>query len=122
VSKPVDHFTIGRHLDYGLFNITGPSGAGASSAMLVDDVRITISTTPVSTEMAKELEFVMIYPNPTAGIVNFNKLREEIRVFDVDGKKVAQKVRSSSVDLSGLPSGIYFIEADVERFKVALIP
>lgn len=60
------------------------------------------------------------YPNPTSGTIVFPGGEvEEIRIFNVTGKKLTSlKVLDDQADLSGLQKGIYFIKTNKSTFKV----
>lgn len=55
-----------------------------------------------------ESEFV-VYPNPTSGTVNIIGNFDLAQVYDVQGLKLTESV-DSSVDLSGLDSGVYYLK------------
>lgn len=51
---------------------------------------------------------ILMYPNPTNGIVYINK-NLNIQVYDVLGSMIINKKATSSIDLSILSDGLYFI-------------
>jgi hypothetical protein len=63
-------------------------------------------------------ENVLVYPNPTSGLLNVemrNSVQDyDIKLFAVDGKSIeidfSKKEQSIQMDLSGLKSGIYFLQ------------
>lgn len=64
---------------------------------------------------------LMVYPNPTAGLLTINNLdlknEGEIRVFDVCGKIVFNKKHNTSktsenIDITALEPGIYFLQME----------
>ncbi|MDQ6757568.1 MAG: T9SS type A sorting domain-containing protein [Bacteroidota bacterium] len=62
----------------------------------------------------------MVYPNPSSGIFNFKKnnsalILNNINVFDLQGKKIAEATNAGSINLSAFPSGIYFYSAQKEN-------
>jgi hypothetical protein len=61
------------------------------------------------------------FPNPSNGMVYFDKTHSEIMVRDISGKKVfhSQNI-SKSINLSQLQSGTYFIELDGKSLKLLL--
>jgi alpha-tubulin suppressor-like RCC1 family protein len=68
---------------------------------------------------------ILVYPNPTSGIVTIstNQTVASIDVFDVTGKLVHSqnniKQHNSSIDLSQLSNGIYFINVQTENGGVS---
>ena len=82
------------------------SGDGAALAQL------TISGV-VSTQNKDWQDQVNIYPNPTADIIYMDGLpeRTNYQLIDSNGSTIIQgKVNGSSIDLSNLSSGIYFLQ------------
>ena len=72
-----------------------------------------------------KLSTIYIYPNPTRGefrVSSFGFNTETIEIFDVMGRKVSSfefRVSSSetTIDVSHLPSGVYFIKIEGHAFK-----
>jgi hypothetical protein len=67
-----------------------------------------------------------IYPNPTYGIIQLiepDDKREQIQVFDVTGRAVFEKIldSQSSIDLSSLPKGVYFIVLRNRNYEKILL-
>ena len=65
---------------------------------------------------------VIVYPNPTSGIVfveisDMFVQKAEVRVFDMTGRQILQyndfKSNILSLDMSGFNSGIYYIHIDI---------
>jgi hypothetical protein len=63
-----------------------------------------------------EQSSLQLWPNPTSGQVVINaETATTIEVFDLQGRTVAKhqlKQASSTIDLSPLPDGLYFIKAE----------
>lgn len=61
-----------------------------------------------------ELNEITLYPNPTTGIVNIstrkNMTLKTVSVFSITGKQVMQTKATSTLDLSQLSSGVYFVK------------
>ena len=66
-----------------------------------------------------EQKTIKIYPNPTTGMVNVEK-DGKVAIYDVRGNKNEREVRCGVLDLRNLAPGIYVIEIDGERQKVAV--
>ncbi len=63
---------------------------------------------------------IVIYPIPSKGIFNFKKnsaplVMDIINVFDPQGKKIADALNTSSINLSNLPAGIYIFSAQKDN-------
>jgi hypothetical protein len=71
-----------------------------------------------------EMSSIKIYPNPTKGelrIENVELTIENIILFDVFGKelmKINSAQKEIAIDVSHLPTGIYFLRVNGESFKV----
>jgi len=53
---------------------------------------------------------VKVYPNPTTGIVNVDAQEvQKIELFDLGGRMLRSMGQTSSVDLSTLPEGVYYL-------------
>lgn len=67
-----------------------------------------------------ELKSLLIepFPNPTISVLNFNMKIDFIRVVDITGKVVETKQHANSIDLSRLPSAVYFLHADGQVFRI----
>lgn len=69
---------------------------------------------------------VSIYPNPTAGYINFNissaTRLEDVSIYDMSGKLVSQnKIVNNRLDLSFLLQGVYILKfnnSDVKPVKI----
>ena len=53
--------------------------------------------------------YPLIYPNPTAGLVNFGDAVDEATVYDINGREVIRTQHIQQIDLSPLPQGVYTI-------------
>ena len=63
---------------------------------------------------------LLVYPNPTMGVLNFSEELSNVRVFDVTGRMVyavSDVVRS--VDLSEIVDGVYFLVAEKDGEQVS---
>ncbi len=79
------------------------------------DVTVTIAETTSDEEIAPANE-VMLYPNPVEEtlIIKTAKEIDQLSVIDITGKtifKLTEPDAATSIDMSGLNSGIYFIRA-----------
>ena len=53
---------------------------------------------------------IILFPNPTTGLVRTNQdLIEQIRVYDLTGKQLIRS-EDSSVDLSTFKNGVYLLQ------------
>ena len=63
---------------------------------------------------------MFVYPNPTAGVLNFSDELSNVRVFDVTGRMVySVSDVVTSVDLSKIAAGTYFLVAEKEGEQVS---
>lgn len=58
---------------------------------------------------------ILLYPNPTNGIINIEaaSIIQNIKIYDAVGKKIYEGI-NTSIDLSDNTSGIYFIQVEQE--------
>ena len=85
----------------------------------------TTSTTMVDTfpiisalETLEYVEDILIYPNPTKGIVYFEKEVDRVNVYDIYGRNVVSSLNVKSMDLKKYNSGTYLIELYLGETKL----
>jgi len=98
--------------------ITFTAGTAIKTLLITQDATVSVS------ELSKPID-LNIYPNPTSGIVTIssNQAIVNIEVFDVTGKLVYSqqniKQTNTTLDLSTLSNGIYFINDVTENGGVS---
>lgn len=103
---PFDGFDIGTEINntaYIYFDFNPPIVTNTTGTTYVDKFPVT------STSQLKSEQF-HIYPNPTTGIIYFEKEAQEVQVIDSDGRLVKQFYNSKAIDVSELASGQFFIQ------------
>lgn len=109
----------GTPMENGTFAIALTYSDGIAEKVQTFD--LTVST---STSLGKDTEAVFaMFPNPTGGILNITgvKAGAEVKIYNLMGQLVRQlRLINTSLDLSDLRSGVYFlqIENDVQRFVI----
>ena len=69
---------------------------------------------PVANEVVFEKD-LSVYPNPTTGVLNLSNALTDVQLFDVTGRVVySNSVVESTIDLSSLANGTYFLVANKE--------
>jgi len=54
---------------------------------------------------------IVIFPNPTTGIINIeNESISDVFIYDETGKLLKNTTNTSSINISNLPKGLYFLE------------
>jgi len=99
---------------------------GETPDMFMDELRIGTTWADVTPNNLSVGEFlpnsVKIFPNPTStGVVNIvstNSSPMEVRVFDILGKQVRTETITSTLNVSGLKSGIYILNITQEGHSV----
>lgn len=91
------------YLDNGDILIT--NGTGTDSIMQITKLRAP-STNTVRTISRTTLK---VYPNPSSGIVHFSQAISG-GIYNIVGKRLGNINNSSTIDISALPSGIYYIK------------
>ncbi|MDA9120652.1 T9SS type A sorting domain-containing protein [Flavobacteriales bacterium] len=104
------------------FTLTsGFGGPNCSPGIIPEDTeqfQFTVSTSVGIQEIQTEAEF--IYPNPVSNILFFeNKLNHAVTITDIRGNTVVNvKSGARNVDISHLPSGLYFLQTETKRFRI----
>ena len=74
---------------------------------------------PVANEVVFDKD-LSVYPNPTSGILNLSNTLTDVQLFDVTGRVVyANSVVESTIDLSSLANGTYFLVANKEGQRIS---
>ena len=74
---------------------------------------------PVANEVVFDKD-LSVYPNPTSGILNLSNILTDVQLFDVTGRVVyANSVVESTIDLSSLANGTYFLVANKEGQRIS---
>lgn len=65
----------------------------------------------------KKTSALIVYPNPTSGILNITKIAnpKKIAVFDLTGATLYEGKFTNKLDLSFLAKGIYFVKSDLNQ-------
>lgn len=77
----------------------------------------------LSVQELDNLNKMVVYPNPTSGIVNFTSASpvHTVDVFSIDGKSIKSvKTSGQQIDLSGLNSGVYILRTKSVDGKTAV--
>ena len=88
-----------------IFNTTIDLGAYEyNSTLSVDDISLDENT-------------VKLYPNPATDVVNIktNHTIKNVRVFNVNGQKVLDIANQSQINISNLPTGMYFLNINTNQ-------
>lgn len=88
-----------------VFNTTIDLGAYEyNSTLSVDDISLDENT-------------VKLYPNPATDVVNIktNQTIKNVRVFNVNGQKVLDIANQSQINISNLPTGMYFLNINTNQ-------
>ena len=95
------------HIDLTFTSWTGGGGGQNGGGGGFSDTR---STDPnLSTGYIKNTD-ILLYPNPTTGLVRANQdIISQIRVYDLTGKQLT-KSEDSSVNLSAFKNGVYLLQ------------
>ncbi len=67
------------------------------------------SCSPLNTKIADD-KTLEIYPNPANEFVSFSEIPDKIQIYDIKGKVLKQFSNKSSIDITDLPNGIYFLK------------
>jgi hypothetical protein len=77
---------------------------------------------PTSINEANLDNAVSIYPNPAANILNIttSSLNFQVSVFDLTGQSVLRESNSSTIDISGLPTGLYMLKLQDQNSRATI--
>lgn len=70
------------------------------------------NTTNVEDPAIRLGERLILFPNPSQGVVTLDKIYEKTEIYDFAGQLVQQYKNVQSLDLSGLEKGVYIIRAN----------
>lgn len=96
-------------------NTQSPVGSIGYAEAIIDDLELSV----VSSTAAAERRRLQVFPNPSSGLFNFvlpeGFTAGTLSVIDARGQAVLRRAISRAafsggIDLSGLPSGVYFLE------------
>lgn len=94
-----------------------PAGTGQPTLTITYSVTTSLS----EAELQKAIE---LYPSPAENQISLkgdlNLLENRIRIYDISGKKVAEKTTKQQIDISELKAGVYFLEV-FSREQVQLV-
>ncbi len=97
-------------------------GAFSTSSLEGNDypaylARLTFAPQSSVSKSEPTLHQATIYPNPASSILNFESSGGVISVLDPLGRSYAIRQTGNSLDVSSLPSGVYFISDGYSRAK-----
>jgi hypothetical protein len=100
----------------------GGFGMNTPSFFAIDDIQYTVTSTASINELNTFNE-VVIYPNPSNGMVNIASQEEftALEIMDITGKLVYSNAVSSSfetLDLSYLPEGVYHLKTTTLKGQI----
>jgi len=91
----------------------------ASSILWIDDASVTLPTG--IEQMLGEENSMEIFPNPACGEIQVQSLKfkvQSLEIYNIQGrliKTLAASGSKTSVDISGLASGMYFVKAKTDK-------
>ncbi|PVW13311.1 FG-GAP-like repeat-containing protein [Marixanthomonas spongiae] len=118
------HVGIGNSTEIDKITITWPSGT--VDQLENPDINTLHEVEEGSSPLAintHKLEGIVMYPNPTSGVLNFSKKGLEnspVQVVDLTGKMILNTTISSenTLNVEALNSGVYFVQIKVGQQKV----
>jgi secreted PhoX family phosphatase len=88
----------------------------------IDYARLSNRSQDLDPEMAKNDENApfSVYPNPVTRVVFMNKTTD-VALYDANGKRVLVQRNTNQLDVSSLPTGVYYLKnADGETLKLSV--
>lgn len=86
----------------------------ATDNVTTQDYTVTVNRSNNISEITDKEMGITIYPNPTSSVFNIkiaNEITPEVKLYDLHGR-LLQYLRSTEVDMSSYPAGIYFLQID----------
>ncbi|MGD1846676.1 MAG: T9SS type A sorting domain-containing protein [Salibacteraceae bacterium] len=67
---------------------------------------------------------MVVFPNPSRNWISWSidgqtKVAERVRIFSLNGQVIEEQLNVSQVSLKSIPSGVYFLEIQVDATRVA---
>ena len=84
------------------------------------EVKTSIECEGVFSKSIELLDKIIVYPNPTNGIVTISNIQEkniDVTVYDLNGRALLNTT-NSQVDISNLTSGVYLFKVKAEKSEV----
>ncbi|AUP79664.1 T9SS type A sorting domain-containing protein [Flavivirga eckloniae] len=102
--------TEGQAYDFSIRALCSGQTPGTSSPSEV--VTLTFSQTLSTEDFKTEASNIIIYPNPTADIINIESKSDlnTLEIYDIIGKKVSSYGNKKAINISSLNPGIYFLK------------
>jgi hypothetical protein len=115
---------ISNDLYFGVYHLMSneDNGGVASAGSVMEEFEFSVYDNCIVTDVPKkELDHVVIYPNPTLGndVFLVGLGLDEIQVYAPDGRLLVTKNVNgdTSLDIEALPSGLYIIRSTNQLFK-----
>ncbi len=86
----------------------------------ISNIEIYAEPKPEAAPGSSQDESTIVYPNPSTAVFNFKRnnsplMVNTIQVYDPQGRKILNADNTSSIDLSGMPKGVYIFSAQKEN-------
>ncbi|MBK7666097.1 MAG: T9SS type A sorting domain-containing protein [Sphingobacteriaceae bacterium] len=116
----IDINAIGDLYATGIFSLTANFDLPAITATLSspngnDGYIAKYKTSNVGVQEISSKENLFMYPNPCSQRIYFSRIVKQAKIFDSNGKHIAEESYTSSIDISSLPNGIYFIRIKTDK-------
>ena len=91
-----------------------------SEVLTSDTIQVTVMKN-ITTGINELSNDITIYPNPGSNIITLTKVVETIDIFNALGEQVLKASNTSTVDISSLSSGSYFVILDDKTMKKLVV-
>ena len=109
----LNHFEITKdHLKYCVFDMSSESLCSFNDSNTFLPSSVESQCNEIISSVEEDYNEFKIFPNPTNDLVFIESQKDvqSIMVKDISGTQLLQSTNSNSIDLRGLPNGIYFIQ------------
>ena len=94
---------------------------GTDIQILISEIR-KVTFNEVLATAENETESIGIFPNPTSNSFTISGINrfQQMNIYSIDGKLVKREIIDcgQSIDISGLPQGLYYVNINKQNFKL----
>lgn len=102
-----------------LRGVIGNSAGQSSGDNVIETTKVLTLATTSNTVTNAPVQ-VKLYPNPAVNEVSFSKELKSIQIFNIQGQKVLSLDAATSINVSSLSVGTYFVKAQFNNEPVVL--
>lgn len=86
---------------------------------------VKLNNTFLSADSFENTVGVNIFPNPVNDLLTIqlegNRVVNQVAIYSMDGKKVQENLKTTTLDISLLKTGVYFLDVETQDYKKAIV-